>query len=54
MGVVIARERDRGRQGSAASDKKLGYDITSMDLSSGQSRLIEVKGIGGAMGTILE
>ena len=47
MRVVIARERDRGRQVFAASDKNLGYNITSIDLSL---CLIEVKGIGGATG----
>ena len=28
------------------SEKNLGYDITSLDLNSGELRLIEVKGIG--------
>jgi hypothetical protein len=31
----------------------LGYDITSLDLQSGEFRLIEVKGIGGPSGTVL-
>ena len=33
--------------------KNLGYDITSLDLGSGELRLIEVKGLGAASGTIL-
>ncbi|MBI3057833.1 MAG: DUF3883 domain-containing protein, partial [Deltaproteobacteria bacterium] len=31
----------------------LGYDVTSLDLTSGELRLIEVKGIGAATGTVL-
>ena len=34
-------------------DKNLGYDLTSLDLRSGEMRLIEVKGIGAATGTVL-
>ena len=34
------------------SEKNLGYDITSLDLASGELRLIEVKGLGAATGTI--
>lgn len=34
-------------------EKNLGYDITSLDLNSGELRLIEVKGIGAATGTVL-
>jgi hypothetical protein len=30
-----------------------GYDVTSLDLASGELRLIEVKGLGAATGTIL-
>jgi len=33
--------------------KNLGYDITSLDLNSGELRLVEVKGIGAATGTVL-
>ena len=35
------------------SEKNLGYDITSLDLDSGDLRLIEVKGLGASTGTIL-
>ena len=34
-------------------EKNLGYDITSLHLNSGESRLIEVKGIAGDSGTVL-
>ncbi|MGQ9919361.1 MAG: DUF3883 domain-containing protein, partial [Bryobacteraceae bacterium] len=30
-----------------------GYDITSLDLNSGELRLIEVKGIGAPTGTVV-
>jgi superfamily II DNA or RNA helicase len=53
MRMVIEHERAQGRQVFDVSDKNLGYDITSVDLSSGELRLIEVKGIGGATGAIL-
>lgn len=35
------------------SAKNLGYDITSLDLTSGELRLIEVKGLGASTGTVL-
>ena len=41
------------RQVYDVSDKNLGYDITSLDLRSGDLRLIEVKGLGAPTGTIL-
>ena len=31
----------------------LGYDLTSLDTQSGELRLIEVKGIGAAAGTVM-
>lgn len=34
-------------------EQNLGYDLTSLDTRSGELRLIEVKGIGAATGTIL-
>jgi hypothetical protein len=34
-------------------EKNLGYDLTSLDLTSGELRLIEVKGIGAVSGTVL-
>ena len=35
------------------SAKNLGYDVTSLDSQSGEIRLIEVKGLAAAAGTIL-
>ena len=53
MRVVMEHERRTGRQVYDVSEKNLGYDVTSLDLASGELRLIEVKGIGAATGTIL-
>ncbi len=53
MRVVIEHESALGRQVYDVSEKNLGYDVTSLDLASGELRLIEVKGIGGATGAIL-
>ncbi|MFX0194675.1 MAG: helicase-related protein [Candidatus Hodarchaeota archaeon] len=53
MKVVIDHEKAQGRQVYDVHEKNLGYDITSLDLSSGELRLIEVKGIGAATGTVL-
>jgi hypothetical protein len=53
MRVVMEHESALGRQVYDVSEKNLGYDITSLDLASGELRLIEVKGIGGATGAIL-
>jgi len=53
MRVVIEHERTKGRQVYDVSEKNLGYDVTSLDLASGELRLIEVKGIGASTGTIL-
>lgn len=53
MRVVMEHERALGRQVYDVSAKNLGYDITSLDLNSGDLRLIEVKGVGEASGTIL-
>ena len=36
-----------------SSAKNLGYDVTSLDPRSGEMRLIEVKGLAAATGTIL-
>ena len=53
---------DAGRHGPRArsqrhvedvSAKNLGYDVTSLDTTSGDLRLIEVKGLAAATGTIL-
>ena len=53
MRVVMEHERAAGRQVEDVHEKDLGYDITSLDLCSGDLRLIEVKGIGAATGTII-
>lgn len=53
MQVVMEYEKAQGRQVYDVHQKNLGYDITSLDLSSGNLRLIEVKGIGKSTGTIL-
>jgi superfamily II DNA or RNA helicase len=53
MEVVMAFEREHGRQVFDVHEKNLGYDLTSLDLISGELRLIEVKGIGDATGTVL-
>jgi superfamily II DNA or RNA helicase len=53
MEFVMAHERAQGRQVFDVSDKNLGYDITSLDLASGELRLIEVKGIGDTDGSVL-
>jgi superfamily II DNA or RNA helicase len=53
MRVAMEHECALGRQVYDVSEKNLGYDITSLDLASGELRLIEVKGLGAATGTIL-
>jgi hypothetical protein len=53
MRVVMEHERAQGRQVYDVSAKNLGYDVTSLDLRSGELRLIEVKGLGAATGTVL-
>jgi hypothetical protein len=53
MQVVMDFEKAKGRQVYDVHEKNLGYDITSLDLTSGELRLIEVKGLGQASGTIL-
>jgi hypothetical protein len=53
MKVVLEYERAHGRQVYDVHERNLGYDITSLDLNSGELRLIEVKGLGDATGTIL-
>ncbi len=52
MRVVLEYERSLGREVFDVHEKNLGYDITSLDLSSGELRLIEVKGIGGPTGVV--
>jgi len=53
MRVVMEHERAQVRQVFNVSEKNLGYDITSVDLASGDLRLIEVKGIGDTDGSVL-
>ena len=53
MRVVMEHEAAQGRQTYDVSEKNLGYDITSLDVNSGELRLIEVKGIGAESGSIL-
>ena len=53
MEVAMAFEREQGRQVFDVHEKNLGYDLTSLDLHSGELHLIEVKGIGEATGTVL-
>jgi SNF2 family DNA or RNA helicase len=53
MRVVMEFEKSQNRQVYDVHEKNLGYDITSLDLNSGELRLIEVKGIGSATGTVL-
>jgi SNF2 family DNA or RNA helicase len=53
MRVVMEHERSLGRQVYDVHEKDLGYDITSLDINSGELRLIEVKGLAAATGTIL-
>jgi hypothetical protein len=53
MRVVMEHERAAGRQVYDVHEKNLGYDVTSLDVNSGELRLIEVKGLGGSSGSIL-
>lgn len=53
MRVVMEHEQRQGRQVYDVSEKNLGYDMTSLDLASGELRLIEVKGLGASTGTVL-
>ena len=53
MRVVMEYEAAQERQVTDVHEKNLGYDVTSLDMKSGQLRLIEVKGLAAASGTIL-
>jgi hypothetical protein len=53
MRVVMEHERGRGCQVTDVSKNNDGYDVTSLDLASGELRLIEVKGLGASTGTVL-
>ena len=53
MRVVMEHEQGQGRHVFDVHEKNLGYDITSLDINSGELRLIEVKGLASSTGTIL-
>ncbi len=53
MRVVMEHEQAQGRRVYDVSEKNLGYDVTSLDLNSGDLRLIEVKGIGAESGAVI-
>ena len=53
MKVVMEYEMAKGRQVFDVHEKNLGYDVTSLDVESGELRLIEVKGLAAETGTIL-
>ena len=53
MRVVMEYETARGCQVYDVHKKNLGYDVTSLDPQSGELRLIEVKGLAAATGSIL-
>ena len=53
MRVVMEHEAAQGRQVEDVSEKDLGYDVTSLDLKTGDLKLIEVKGLAAETGTIL-
>ena len=53
MHAAMAYEEAQGRRVYDVHEKNLGYDVTSLDLESGELRLIEVKGLAAPTGTIL-
>ncbi len=53
MRTVIDHERARGCQVRDVHKENLGYDVTSLDLRSGELRLIEVKGLAATKGSIM-
>jgi hypothetical protein len=53
MRVAMEYERSSGRQVFDVHEQNLGYDVTSLDVSSGELRLIEIKGLSEAAGMIL-
>jgi len=52
VNVVIAHETARGCKIEDVQDQNLGFDLRSLHPLSGELRLIEVKGIGAATGSI--
>jgi len=53
MQIVIEHEKSKDRQVYDVHEKNLGYDITSLDVKTGELRLIEIKGLGAKAGTVL-
>ena len=53
MRVVMDHEAAQGRHVCDVHKKNLGYDLTSLEPHSGDLRLIEVKGLAAATGSIL-
>ena len=53
MRVIMEYETAQGHQVEDVHEKNLGYDITSLDPASGELRLIEIKGLAVATGSIL-
>lgn len=53
MRVAMEYEEAGGRAVADVHEKDLGYDLTSLDTKTGELRLIEVKGIGAADGTVI-
>lgn len=53
MQAIMEYERSQHREVYDVHEKNPGYDITSLDLASGELRLIEVKGLADNTGTIL-
>ena len=53
MRIATEHETAQGRQVFDVHKKNLGYDLTSLDLTSGELRLIEVKGLKGPTGTVV-
>jgi hypothetical protein len=53
MRVLIEHDQFLGRQVNDVHEKNLGYDVTSLNLNSGELRLIEIKGTGEATDTVL-
>ena len=53
MRVVMEHEAAQSREVYDVHEKNLGYDLISLDLHSGELRLIEVKGLAAATGSIL-
>ena len=52
MEAAIAYEQARGCRVEDVHAQNLGYDLRSLNPETGELRLIEVKGLGGATGTI--